>query len=66
MLTLLRRLLGRARRAEAVAAQRNAQHALEVAQARTPEIEALTGRIAQHGAINHIGARVEAAWRGTP
>ena len=64
MLNLIRRLLGRTHKAEAIVAQQEAQAALEVAQARTPEIEALAGRIEQHGVINHIGARVEAAWRG--
>lgn len=51
-------------KAEAEAAQEAAKLSLERAQARTEEIAKLTGRVHRHGVVNHIGERVEAAWRG--
>lgn len=49
---------------EAEAAQKNAQESLDTARARTVEITQLAGRMHAHGVVNHIGERVEAAWRG--
>lgn len=49
---------------EAEAAQKNAQESLDTARARTAEIKQLAGRMHQHGVVNHIGERVEAAMRG--
>lgn len=59
---LLHRILGG--KAEAEAAQVTAQRSLERAQSRTEEIAQLTGRVHRHGVVNHIGERVEAAWKG--
>lgn len=60
---LLRRIVGGDWDA-AEAAQKEAQASLDTARARTAEISQLTSRMHQHGVINHIGERVEAAWRG--
>lgn len=59
---LIQKLFGG--KAEAEAAQVSAQKSLGRAQSRTAEIEQLTGRVHRHGVINHIGERVEAAWKG--
>lgn len=48
----------------AEAAQKEAQASLDTARARTVEITQLTGRMHEHGVVNHIGERVEAAMRG--
>lgn len=49
---------------EAEAAQKRAEESLNTSRARTAEIAKLAGRMHQHGVVNHIGERVEAAWRG--
>lgn len=49
---------------QAEAAQKDAQESLNSARARTAEIAQLAGRMHDHGVVNHIGERVEAAWRG--
>lgn len=61
---LLRKIVGGDDWAEAEAAQKDAQQSLDLARSRTAEIAQLAGRMHQHGVINHIGERVEAAWRG--
>ena len=64
MLKFLKRIAGLDDKAEAQAAQKSAQRSLEAARARTDEIAQLTDRMRTHGVVNHIGERVEAAWRG--
>lgn len=64
MLRKLFRKIVRGDWAEAEAAQKEAQVSLDTARARTVEIAQLAGRMHQHGVINHIGERVEAAMRG--
>lgn len=64
MLKKLFRMIAGGDRDEAEAAQKDAQRSLDTTRARTAEIAQLAGRMQQHGVINHIGERVEAAWRG--
>lgn len=59
---LIQRIFGG--KAEAERAQERAVLALAAARQRTPEIVSMTGRIQRHGYVNHLGERVELAWRG--
>lgn len=64
MLKLFRKFAGRADKAQAMEAQKVAQRSLDAARARTAEIAELTGRIQEHGYVNHIGERVLAGIKG--
>lgn len=63
-MSLIRRMFGRAHKTAAVDARQAAEQSLVQAKRRTAEIRTLADRIDRHAVINHIGERVEAAWRG--
>lgn len=59
----LRRLVGGDARAEAQAAQAEADVSLVRAETQAVQAQRITDRILEHGRRNHFGERIEAAWR---